>query len=109
VATNDQMNEEQRLSRFHIRQRRALNNALGSMLGTQASKTFQAFTFEDAVDLQIESIEGQGSQLRPNRLVRVDKIEQELLKAVAELKEVPPEQFLEHDPEDDVNTEENQA
>lgn len=104
MATNDQTNEEQRLSQFHIRQRRALNDALGSLLGTQAAKTFQAFTFEDAVDLQIEAIEGEGSALRPNKLDRVDKVEQELLKAVTELKEVPPEQFLEHDPDEDVNS-----
>ena len=103
------MNEEQRLTQFHIRQRRALNDALASMLGTQANKTFQAFTFEEAVDLQIEAIEGTGTALRPNRLERVDKIEQEMLKAVTELKDVPPEQFLEPDPTEDVNTEENQG
>lgn len=104
MATNDQLNEEQSLQRFHIRQRRALNNALAALLGTQNNKVFSAFTFEDAVDLQIERIEGAGTTLRPNRLDRVDRIENELIKAVAELKEVPPEQFLETDPDNDVNT-----
>ena len=104
MATNEELNEEQRLLRFNIRQRRALDDALGALLGQQASKTFQAFTFEDAVDLQIENIEGTGTARRPNRLDRVDSIEEELLSAVDQLKKVPLEQFLEADPDRDVNT-----
>jgi hypothetical protein len=105
MATNAETNEEQGLQQFHIRQRRALNNGLAALLGSQANQVFSAFTFEDAVDLQIERIEGAGTQLRPNRLDRVDRIENELIKAVIELKEVPPENFLEADPDNDVNTE----
>lgn len=104
MATNDERNEEQRLSRYNVRQRRALNDALGALVGLQASKTFQAFTFEDALDLQIERIEGEGTSLRPNRLARVDIIEQNLLKAVEELKETAPEKFLDHSPDEDVNS-----
>lgn len=109
MPTNDQLNEDQELQRGYLRQRRALNNALGALLGTESNKTFQAFTFEEAMDLQIERIEGEGTTLRPNLLDRVDRIEQEVIKAVEELKQVPPEAFLEADPEEDVNTEENQA
>ena len=56
MATKDETNEEQQLQRLHIRRRRALNNGLAAVLGTQASKTFKSFGFEDAVDLQIERI-----------------------------------------------------
>ena len=104
MATKDETNEEQQLQRLHIRQRRALNNGLAAVLGTQASKTFKSFGFEDAVDLQIERIEGEGTHLRPNRLDRVDRIEAEVLQAVTLLKEVPVHQFLEPDEDEDVNT-----
>ncbi len=104
MATNDQTNEEQKLQRFHIRQRRALNAGLAALVGSQNRQTFQAFTFEEAMDLQIERIEGEGTPLRPNQLDRVDRIENELTKAVIELKQVPPEKFLEADPDEDVNT-----
>lgn len=104
MATNDQTNEEQALQQNYLRQRRALGNALGSLLGAQNNKTFQAFTFEEALDLQIERISGAGTVLRPNELTRVDRIETEVLKAVEELKQVPPEQFLDADPDEDVNT-----
>lgn len=104
MTTNDNTNEEQRLQRFHIRQRRALNNGLAALVGAQHRQTFQAFTFEEAVDLQIERIEGEGTKLRPNQLSRVDRIENELTKAIEELKKVPPEKFLEANANEDVNT-----
>ncbi len=104
MASNDQVNEEQSLQHAYIRERRALNSALGSLLGTQSNQTFQAFTFEEAVDLQIEKIEGASTQMRPNKLDRVDRIENELLQAVAVLKQVPPEQFIDASEETDVNT-----
>ena len=100
----DKSNEESKLQQFNLNERRALNNAYAALEGQRTVMTFQAFTFEDAVDLQIERIEGKGSRLRPNELERVDRIEQELLKAVAALKEVPPEEFLDADPDRDVNT-----
>lgn len=100
----DESNEESKLQQYNLSQRRALNNAYAALEGQKNVMSFAAFTFEDAVDLQIERIEGTGSRLRPNELQRVDRIEQEMLKAVEELKEVPPENFLEHDEENDVNT-----
>jgi hypothetical protein len=100
----DKSNEESKLQQFNLNERRALNNAYAVLEGQRTVMTFQAFTFEDAVDLQIERIEGKGSRLRPNELERVDRIEQELLKAVAALKEVPTEEFLDADPDRDVNT-----
>lgn len=109
MTTQAEENEEKRIQQLHLQQRRAINNAYASLLGEQNIQTFLAFTFEDAVDLQIERIEGDTEgQLRPNLLERVDRIEGELLKAVELLKQIPPEQFLEPDEEQDVNTEEQQ-
>jgi len=101
----DQDNEEKSLQQFNLNQRRAINNAYAALEGQKNINSFSAFTFEDAMDLQIERIEGTGSKLRPNELERVDNIEQEMIKAVAELKDVPPEQFLKPDEDRDVNTE----
>lgn len=100
----DQDNEEKNLQQFNLNQRRAINNAYAALEGQKNVNSFAAFTFEDAMDLQIERIEGKGSKLRPNELERVDSIEQEMIKAVAELKDVPPEQFLQPDEDRDVNT-----
>jgi hypothetical protein len=100
----EEKGEESKLQRFHISQRRAVNNAYAALEGEKNVLTFSAFTFEDAVDLQIERIEGEGTRIRPNELERVDHIEQGLLRAVEELKQVPPEQFLKKDEDRDVNT-----
>lgn len=109
MAKNAEQNEEVRLQQLHLSQRRALNNGYAALVAQQATQTFLAFTFEDAVDLRIEAIEGEGGQLRPNLLERVDRIENEILSAVEKLKEVPPEQFLESDDRRDVNTDPNAA
>ena len=57
-----------------------------------------------AADQQIERIEGKGTATRPNELERVDKIESDLLNAVAQIRDIPPENFLLADPTRDVNT-----
>lgn len=90
----------------NLKERIALNNAYGALLGQQSVQSFAAFTFEEAVDAQIERIEGAGTQKRPNLLERVDKIERELLQAISVIKQMPPEQFLKPDAERDVNTDE---
>ena len=109
MATNDQRNEEFRLQKAHLDQRRALNNGYAALVAEQQTQTFLAFGFEEAVDLRIEAIEGEGDELRPNLLDRVSRIENEVLQAVELLKEVPPEQFLTADALRDVNTDPNQA
>lgn len=88
----------------NTREREALSNAYAALLGQQSIQSWTAFTFEEAVDAQIELIEGAATDKRPNELGRVDRIEQDCLAAVAALRELPPEQFLEPDPEQDVNT-----
>lgn len=104
MADNKSANEEKRVQDLHVKQRRAINNAYAAILAQQNIQTFMAFTLEEALDAQIERIEGEGSALRPNQLDRVDRIENEVIKAVEELKKVPPDQFLDKDEERDVNT-----
>lgn len=104
VATKNQGNEEQRLQQLNAANRRAVNNSYAALLADANTETFMAFTFEEAVDAQIERIEGEGTDLRPNLKTRVDRIRNEIVKAAEELKKIPPDQFLDKDEERDVNT-----
>lgn len=88
----------------NLRERESLGNAYGALVGQQSIQAWSAFTFEEAMDAQIEAIEGPSTDKRPNQLERVDRIEQECLSAIAAMREIPPEQFLEPDPNHDVNT-----
>lgn len=104
MATQAELDKENADQQRVQRQREALGNAYAALLGQQSVQSFTAFTFEEALDAQIESIEGKGTALRPNQLGRVDKIEQEAKQAIAQLKSTAPEEFLEADSEEDVNT-----
>lgn len=88
----------------NTRLREALSNAYSALLGDQAVKSFSAFTFEEALNNQIERIEGSGTQLRPNLLARVDRIENTMLQAIEQLKALPPDMFRESNQNTDVNT-----
>ena len=90
--------------RLHLRQRRAISNAYAALQGRATSDTFAAYTFEEAADEQIEAIEGAGSQLHPGKLDGVERIRGELMRAAAEMKEVPPEQFLDVNAPEVTNT-----
>jgi hypothetical protein len=69
------------------------------------SQTAAAFTFEEAVDAQIERIEGASTQIRPNQLDYVENIRNQLVKAAEELKQVSPEKFMNERPAmSNVNT-----
>lgn len=88
----------------NIRQREALSNAYAALVGQQNIQGWTAFTVEEALDAQIERIEGKSTSKRPNELERVDRIEQETLAAIAALRDTPPEQFIESSSDQDVNT-----
>lgn len=88
----------------NLREREALNNAYAALMGQQSIQHWTSFTLEEAMDAQIEEISGKSSPKRPNQLERVDKIEQDTLSAIAALKDTPPEQFLEPQNDQDVNT-----
>ena len=86
--------------------RRSLSNAYASLVGDKTNKSFSAFTFEEAMDAQIERIEGAGTELRPNLLDRVARIESRLVQAVEQAKQQAPETFQKPDSSRDVNTSE---
>jgi hypothetical protein len=88
----------------NLKEREALNDAYAALLGQQTTQSFVAFTFEEAMDAQIEAIEGKATTRRPNELGRVDAIEQRAIAAVATLKTIPPEKFVQPDATRDVNT-----
>jgi hypothetical protein len=102
--TSKTQDEEENLQGSHLRQREALNNAYAALLSQKCLQSFQAFTFEEALDQQAKRIDGTSTQLRPNELAKVDRIEQQLLAAVTQLQQVPPEQFLAPKPGEDVNS-----
>lgn len=88
----------------NLREREALSNAYVALTSQQNIQTWGAFTFEEAMDAHIEVIEGKSTDKRPNELERVSRIEQDVLSAINSLKDTPPEQFIEADPDKDVNT-----
>jgi len=91
--------------------RRDLQNVYASLLGEQTAKSFAAFTFEEALDAQIERIcggtsecpGGSSTQTRPNELDRVSRIENRAVQAIEKLKILRPEEFIPPDQGDDVN------
>lgn len=95
-------NEEQELQKLNLKERTALSDAYSTLAGQNAISTFQAFTFEEALDATIEKIEGTNG-LRPNLLAKVDAVEQNLMNIVEQLKAQPPEAFQDPDPEEDVS------
>jgi hypothetical protein len=103
-STTDQDSENQDRN---IKLREAVSNAYSRILGEQVSKSFAAFTFEEAMDAQIARIEVNVTKLRPCLLDRVDQIQNALTDAITQIKAAPPESFIEHDPKTSVNTSEN--
>ena len=106
MATNDQELQEQKQQRDNIKLRTALNASYAVLEGSKYTNSVLAFSFEEAVDQQIQRLEGPGTSLRPAEIERVDQIEQQLLKAVEEIKQIPPELFLSRLQSRDVNTDE---
>lgn len=84
--------------------RRDLQNVYAILLGEKTSESFAAFTFEEAVALQLERIAGESTQTRPNALNRVDRIANNAVKAVEQIQKLRPEEFVDPDTDDDVNT-----
>lgn len=95
-------NEEQALQQLNLKERTALSDAYTTLAGQAVIATFQAYTFEEALDAHIEKIEGTGG-LRPNLKEKVDAVEQNLLSIVEQLKAQPPEAFQDPKPEEDVS------
>ena len=96
--------DDQKLQEQNFAIREGLNNAYAALEGQKSVQSFAAFTFEDAIDAQIERISGAATSARPNELGRVDKVETDVVAAVAQIKALPANAFVEPDHERDVNT-----
>lgn len=94
-----QNNEQQN---FELR--RTLATAYAFVKGNESTQSFASFSFEDAMDAQIERIEGKDSESRPNVLHRIDKIENDVTSAAEKIKKLPKELFNDPNPATDVNT-----
>jgi len=104
MADNREENQAESTQARNTRLREALANAHTALQAEKAVQSFSAFTFEEALDGQIERIEGSGTQLRPNELDRVDRILSQVQQAVTEIKSLPPEAFVKPSEDDDVNS-----
>lgn len=96
--------DDPKLQSQNLAIREHLNDAYAAVEGQKAVQSFAAFTFEDALDEQIERIEGADTDMRPNELHRVDRVETNVLAAVAKIKALPANAFVEPRDERDVNT-----
>lgn len=76
-----------------IRQRLEIQNGYAALLGEQTSQTFSAYTFEEALDQQIEAISGKGTDAHPNQLDRVARIKSQLIGSVDQVLKLDPSNF----------------
>jgi SPX domain protein involved in polyphosphate accumulation len=105
AAANEQENAQDiQVQDQNTTLRRQLSNAYAALLGDQTRQSFAAFTFEEALDAQIERIEGAGTSLRPNLLDRVSRVESQVVQAIQQLKDMRPEAFIKPEEGEDVNT-----
>jgi hypothetical protein len=104
AKTEQEQDAEQKRQEQNTELRKDIAQAYTSLLADQTTKGFAAFTFEEALDAQIERIEGAGTQVRPNLLDRVSRITSRVVQAVEQIKKLPPETFRKPDSKDDVNT-----
>lgn len=81
--------------------------AFGFVKGSEAVETFAAFTFEEALDRQIERLE-KGGEATLAAVAQIDKIQADLTKVKEGLANMPAtlEEALEN-PDGNVNTPEN--
>jgi len=107
AARKTDKNEEYRLQSTHLKQRRAINDAYAMLLAQDAVQSFSSYTFEEALQDQLDKIENDDRQERPSELKRVERIEQSLVTAAKEIKKIPPDQFQLPNRKRDVNTTES--
>jgi hypothetical protein len=98
----EEKNDEERNTAL----RTSLSDAYAALLGDQSRQSFGAFTFEEALDANIERIEGVATQLRPNLLERTARIMNRVIQAADTAKALDPDLFKKPDPNKDVNTDE---
>ena len=106
MADQEKARQEKEQQDKNLKMREALNNGYAALEGEKYTSSVLAFTFEEAVSQQIDRLEGAGSVIRPSAAERVDTVEAELLAAVEQIKQIPPEAFLIRNKARDVNSDE---
>lgn len=86
------------------RYRVAVADAVGALRSQEINRSFASFSLEEAIDQQIEAIEGEGTETRPNLLTAVDQVKNELDAVIDAIKETNPDTFRAADPSADANT-----
>jgi hypothetical protein len=104
ASPSQQSQQESNGLDLNFQLRLVINQSLGAVQGRQTAEAFAAITYEELASQQIERITGAGTTTRPNELERVNKIESDMLNAVQQIRNIPPESFLLNDPSRDVNT-----
>ena len=89
MTTEEEQSQEERDQQQRQRIRAALNNAYAFVLGQQSVRSFAAFTFNDALDLQTERLEGAGTDIRPNEQDRITRIYTKVLAAIEDVEDFP--------------------
>jgi hypothetical protein len=84
--------------------REALNDAYAFIEGQKSVQSFAAFTFEEAIQQQNDALTGPDTQNRPNAYNRITKLSMAVQQAVMQIKNMPPEAFVDSDPTTDVNS-----
>lgn len=108
MADRQESGQKETVQNRNTRLREALSEAYAALQAEKTTQSFSAFTFEEALDSQIERIEGAGTQLRPNELVRVSRILNGVVESVKQIRVLPPESFAKPKEDEDVNAPEEQ-
>lgn len=94
----------QQASQARQRFRNAVADMVGALRSQEINKGFVSFTLEEAIDQQIERIEGDPTATRVNQLTRVDRIKTELDAVIEAIKNTDPDLFRAPSSNDDANT-----
>jgi hypothetical protein len=103
IGSKQTEEQQQSAQQTNVDIRYHLQNAYAFIEGQKSNQTFSAFTPEEAHDRFIERIEGKSTPFRPNVLERIDRVVQNVVAVVAQVKALPSEAFR-RSTEDDVNT-----
>jgi len=87
MPTEEEINQEETAQQTVQRIRWSMNDAYTSILAQARVESFATFTFEEAMDAQIERIEGASTDIRPNELDRVDQVYNRLLASIEDVEE----------------------
>lgn len=99
MAENENASREQKTSNLRV----AVNNAYAFLKGAESLQGFQALTFEELVQRQIEQLVG-GVGVDRSEIERVRSFKKNLLGAIAAIKQVSQDQPAGGDNATSVNT-----